>query len=155
MAEELKGLVRIGNKDIPGKMPIYRGLANIYGVGRNLAKGLALVFQEKEGIPFDQKIGTLTDEQIQKLRAIVEAPEKKEIPAWMVNIPVEYETGKPKHLISANLQLEHRNTLKRLQAMKSYRGLRLSWGLRVRGQRTKSSGRVNGKKGRYRKNKKR
>ena len=65
------------------------------------------------------------------------------MPAWLLNRPKERE-GNQAQYIMADLKLVERKELQRLGKIKSYRGLRLQWGLRVRGQKTKSSGRRHG-----------
>ena len=61
------------------------------------------------------------------------------LPAWMLNRRKDYESGEDKHVINAELKLSREFDIKRLQLIKSYRGLRHAWGLPVRGQKTRSN----------------
>ena len=50
-------------------------------------------------------------------------------------------SGKDEHLVSTNLHTKLRNNLERLKKARVHRGLRHYWGIRVRGQHTKTTGR--------------
>lgn len=142
--EEFRHIVRIAGKDLNGNLPIYRTLTKIKGIGIRMAKNIALIFEKETRIKFDSKLGELPEEFDKKLEEIVLAPEKHGIPIYQLNKQKEFETGENKHLVMNDLDFNKRTELQRLNEMKSYRGLRLSWGLTVRGQRTKSTHRGKG-----------
>ncbi|MBN2067806.1 MAG: 30S ribosomal protein S13 [Candidatus Diapherotrites archaeon] len=142
--KEIRYIVRIATKDLDGNMPIYRALAKIKGIGIRMAKNIAIVFEKEDKIAFDSKLGLLPEELDKKLEDIVLNPEKHGIPIWSLNKQKETETGENKHLVMADLDFGLRKDLQRLNLIKSYRGLRHSWGLTVRGQRTKSTHRGKG-----------
>ncbi len=149
--EERKGgsggvryIVRIATKDLNGNLPIYRALEKIKGVGPRMAKNIAIAFERETKVPFYSKLGLLPEELDKKLEEIVLNPGKYGVPAWSLNRLKEFETGEDKHLVMADLDLQLRKDLQRLNLIKSYRGLRHSWGLPVRGQRTKSTHRGKG-----------
>jgi len=125
-------------------LPIYRALSKIKGVGIRMAKTMALSFEKESGIAHTTKLGTLSEEVDKKLEEVVMNPGKHGIPDYMLNKRNEYETGETKHLVMNDLDFNLRNELQRLNEIKSYRGLRHSWGLTVRGQRTKSTHRGKG-----------
>jgi small subunit ribosomal protein S13 len=54
----------------------------------------------------------------------------------------DLETGKDGHLISADLVLRNKMDIEQMKGIKSWRGYRHAYGLRVRGQRTKTTGRA-------------
>ena len=98
-------------------------------------------------VPKQAKTGELPDTEIKKLETVFHNPEQAGIPKWLYNRRKDYETGEDKHIFSSDLDFTKQNDIKRLQRIKSYRGLRIQWRLPVRGQRTKSNFRKNKGKG--------
>ncbi len=136
-------MVRIKQTDLDGNKHVRVALTKIKGVGvmfSNAACNLA-------GIDPKIKTGYLTEDAVKKIEDIFENPAKHDIPVWMLNRRNDYEDGVDKHLFASDLDFTKGNDLRRLQKIKSYRGLRLSWGLTVRGQRTKGHFRKRTKKG--------
>jgi len=133
-------LVRILSKDIEGKLNVYVGLTKIKGISWSMANAICkqLNFDKK------RKIGSLSKEEIDKINDFVKNPK---MPMYLANRKVDVETGKDKHLIGNDLDLQKEFDIGRLRKIKSYRGLRHAVGLPVRGQRTKSHFRKNKKKG--------
>ena len=144
MAQELRLIVRIANKDLNGKSKIPKALMEIKGISHRIAKIISKKFEKETGIKWDSKMGDLPEDKDKKLEEIVLNPEKFGTPLWCLNKQKEYETGENKHLIMGDLDFELRKNLQRLSKIKSYRGLRLGWGLTVRGQKTKSTHRGKG-----------
>ncbi|MCX8190351.1 MAG: 30S ribosomal protein S13 [Candidatus Diapherotrites archaeon] len=140
----LRYIVRFCSVDLDGNKPIYQALTKIKGIGRNLAMIFAKEFERIEGIKFDEKIGKLSDEQLSKLESIVTNPEKINLPEWCLNRRKNFYNASSEQKIMGDLDFAVREDLKRLNIIKSYRGLRLAWGLTVRGQRTKSTHRGKG-----------
>ena len=64
------------------------------------------------------------------------------IPKWFLNRQRDIRDGTWSQLISNNLDTKLREDLERLKKIKAHRGLRHFWGLKVRGQKTKSTGRT-------------
>ena len=141
---EIRLIVRIVNKDLNGKSRIPKALMELKGISHRTAKMMAKTFEKETGIKWNAKIGELPEEKDKKLEEIVLHPEKFSIPSWSLNKQKEYETGEDKHIIMGDLDFDLRNTAQRLSKIKSYRGLRLGWGLTVRGQKTKSTHRGKG-----------
>ncbi|MBN1159730.1 MAG: 30S ribosomal protein S13 [Candidatus Diapherotrites archaeon] len=152
--EQVRGIIRIAGKDMPGQKPLVNALCGIKGVGIRFARNVAYQFQKETNTPYNSKVGSLTKEQLTQIEEILTKSKDHRLPTWSLNSQKEFETGEDKQLIMAELQLNKRVTLKRLADMKSYRGLRLQWGLTVRGQHTRSTGRKAGKKARYKSKKK-
>ena len=139
MMAEKRYIVRIVGKDLDGNLPIERALMGIKGVSHRMAKMAAYTFEKEHKIKFDSNIGEMPEEMDAKLEDIILNPEKHGLPKWTFNRQNDFETGKDAHLVMNDLALSLRNDKQRLGAIKSYRGLRLTWGLPVRGQRTRSS----------------
>lgn len=144
MGKEFRHIVRITGKDINGNKPIYHALTQITGIGSRFGRVIAKKFEEKTGTKFDSKIGEINEQEEKIIEDIILNPLKYGIPAWMLNRRKDIETGEDLHLTMGELYFKQREDLKRLNRIKSYRGLRHSWGLPVRGQRTKSTHRGKG-----------
>jgi small subunit ribosomal protein S13 len=133
-------VIRILSKDIEGGMSIYVGLSKIKGISWAFANALCKVL----GIDKKRKIGSLTNEEIQKITEFAKNPK---IPNYLLNRRKDFETGEDKHLTGGDMELQKEFDIKRLKKIKSYKGYRHSSGLPVRGQRTKSNFRKNRRKG--------
>jgi len=135
---DFKHIVRIANRDIPGYMTISDGLTLIYGISYRLGKAIEDIFFKDSGKVI-AKVGNLTDKDVETIETIIANLDKR-VPAWLLNRPKQRD-GTQAQYIMADLKLVERKELQRLGKSKSYRGLRLQWGLRVRGQKSKSTGR--------------
>lgn len=134
--EELRHLVRIMNTDLQGAKQVQYALTGIRGIGRRTARILA----ESTGVDPRAIIGYLPDEDVEKLN---EAISKFDgiVPTWMLNRQKDPMTGTDKHLLGTDILLTFREDINTLKKIRAYRGIRHERGLKVRGQRTKSTGR--------------
>ncbi|MBS3085429.1 30S ribosomal protein S13 [Candidatus Pacearchaeota archaeon] len=139
-SKEEERIVRILSQDIEGKTSIYAGLAQIKGVSWSMSNAIC------HALKFDRyrKIGSLTDEEVKKISEFMKAPN---IPSFLVNRRFSFEEGTNQHLTGSDLDLRKEFDIKRLKKIKSYKGVRHTAGLPVRGQRTKAHFRKNRKKG--------
>ena len=131
-------IVRIAATDISGELRTDHGLAEIKGVGVNLAHAICRVLN----LDPSMKIGYLTDEEIAKIEDVLKNPVKYGIPSWMLNRRKDYETGEDKHLVGAELIYYVKQDIEREKRIKSWRGIRHALGMKVRGQRTRTTGRT-------------
>jgi len=122
---------------VDGNAKIEHGLTQIKGVGKRLAQAIVRVAE----INPDTRIGALSEKDILRIEEIILNPVENGIPFWMVNRKKDLRTGKDIHLIGNRLELENKKDIDRMKKMKSYKGIRHHLGLKVRGQRTKSTGR--------------
>ena len=129
-------LVRLLSEDIEGGMNVYAGLTKVKGISWGLANALCKILK----IDKKRKIGSLTSEEIKKISEFIKNPS---IPKFILNRRNDFETGKDRHLIGTDLELQTEFDIKRMKKIKSYRGVRHSAGQPVRGQRTKSHFRKN------------
>lgn len=129
--ELTESLVRILGYDIPGSKNLYTGLTRIKGVSWSIANITCLKLE----IPHSKKISELSKEEIQKIENFLENPEMKD---YLKNHRFMPETGETKHLVATDLDMTRDFDIRRLKKIKSYRGVRHSFGLPVRGQRTRS-----------------
>ena len=91
-----------------------------------------------------QKIGNLTTEQISAIEKIIEDPKAANFPIWFLNRRQDIETGDDMHLVTSDIAFNIRNDVEREKALFSWRGYRHMYGLKVRGQRTRCTGRKGG-----------
>lgn len=139
---EFKELVRIAQTDISGNKNLLYGLTAIRGVSYMVSNAICNI----TSIPKQKRMGDLSDKEIKEIEsALRELPKKAS--AWLLNRRKDITTGQDKHLIQTDLMLTRDFDIRYLKKIKSYRGLRLQWGLPVRGQRTKSNFRKNKGKG--------
>ena len=142
--EGLRYIVRIANKDLDGTLPIYRSLMGIQGISHRFGKTAAMIFEKKTGVRYNERLGKIDEKFDKQLEDIILNPENHGMPNWILNRQRDFDSGKSRHVVMGDLQFAGRNDIKRLNEIKSYRGLRHSWGLPVRGQRTKSTHRGKG-----------
>jgi small subunit ribosomal protein S13 len=109
-------VARIAGVDLPKGKRAEIGLRYIYGIGPTSARNIL----KKTGIDFGRKVDDLTDEEVAKLRNVIEA---------------EYK-------VEGALRAEVAMNVKRLIDIGTYRGLRHKRGLPVRGQRTHTNART-------------
>ena len=90
------------------------------------------------------RIGNLSNEQIKSIENIIQNPSSSNFPSWFLNRRKDIETGEDKHLITSDIDFTVRNDVEREKATGSWRGYRHMFGLKVRGQRTRCTGRKGG-----------
>ncbi|MBP7176673.1 MAG: 30S ribosomal protein S13 [Thermoclostridium sp.] len=109
-------MARIAGVDLPREKRVEIGLTYIFGVGRTRSNEILA----KTGVSPDTRIRDLTDDEINKLRDIIEK----------------------EYIVEGDLRRETALSIKRLMEIGCYRGRRHRLGLPVRGQRTKTNART-------------
>lgn len=107
---------RIAGIDIPASSRVEVALTYIYGIGRATSNRIL----EKAGINADKKSADLDDQEVTRLRSIIEG----------------------EYTVEGDLRKEVQLNIKRLVEIGCYRGVRHRTGLPVRGQKTKSNART-------------
>jgi small subunit ribosomal protein S13 len=136
-SKEFQHIIRIAGKDLEGTLLLVHALSKINGVGMPLANAIT----RKADINPNQRVGYLTDTDKTKLEDIINNPTKHGIPTYMLNRQKDIDTGENKHLIGADLTLQIKTDIDGMKNQKSWRGFRHAYGLRVRGQHTRTTGR--------------
>ena len=116
------------------------GLTQIRGVGYMFANTILNVLK----INSNQRIGHLSTEQIQSIENIIKKPSSSNFPSWFLNRRKDIETGEDMHLLTSDIAFAIRNDVEREKTTGSWRGYRHMYGLKVRGQRTRCTGRKGG-----------
>ena len=137
--QEFKHIVRVADTDMSGNKLVGTGLTKIKGVSFMFSNMVCKI----AGVDQNKRIGNLTDAEIKKLDEIFSNPSAFSAPSWMFNRKKDPEDGKDKHLLTADLTFVESNDIKMMRKMKSYKGIRHSFGLPVRGQKTRSNSRKN------------
>lgn len=73
--------------------------------------------------------------------AIIQNPRQFKVPDWFLNRQRDWKTGKTSQAFAQNVATKLRDDLERMKKIRSHRGIRHYWGVRVRGQHTKTTGR--------------
>ena len=108
-------MARIAGINIPPNQHAEIGLTAIYGIGRARARDILAAV----GVEFTKKIKDLTDVELEQIREEV-----------------------VKYTIEGDLRREVQLSIKRLNDLGTYRGMRHRRGLPVRGQRTRTNART-------------
>lgn len=138
MSEEYRHILRIIDADVEGTLKTSYALTKIKGMSLSLANAIL----KKAGVNPDKRAGFLTEAEIEKVEEIIKDPAKFGLPGWLMNRRKDPDTGKDMHVISADLVLKTKMDIEQMKDMKSWRGYRHAYGLKVRGQRTKTTGRA-------------
>ncbi|MBP2147089.1 small subunit ribosomal protein S13 [Methanofollis sp. W23] len=135
--EEIKYFVRVRDTDLDGTKMALVALTGIKGIGRHAAKIIA----QQAAIDPRAILGKMSDEEIDRIRTAVDNYASS-VPTWMQNRPVDILSGKPRHLMGSEVGLTLEEDINTMRKVRSYRGIRHETGQKVRGQRTKASGRT-------------
>jgi small subunit ribosomal protein S13 len=109
-------MARIAGVDLPREKRSVIGLTYIYGIGKKTSQDILA----KAGINEDTRVKDLTEDEVSKLRAILE----------------------DEYLVEGDLRREIAMNIKRLKDIGCYRGIRHRKGLPLRGQKTKTNART-------------
>ncbi len=131
--EEFKHLVRVAGKDIKGPMNVVHGIALIKGIGPRTAR----IVCNKARVKWNEKTGNLSDKNLEDIEKAIN--ELENAPSWLLNRQKDYDTGKDRMVIGAELMLSLREDVNRMKKIRCYKGIRHEMGQPVRGQRTRST----------------
>lgn len=135
--EEIKYFVRVKNTDLDGTKSVYIALTGIPGIGLHTSS----IITQMADVDPHATLGKLDDESVDSIRNIVENY-SEQVPKWMLNRQKDVYTGEPKQLLGTDLRMAIEDDINRMRKIRCYRGIRHETGQKVRGQRTKSTGRT-------------
>jgi small subunit ribosomal protein S13 len=133
---EIRHIVRVADTDLDGKRSVQYALTSIKGISRRVAK----IITVNSGLDPIATIGYLNDADIDKLKSSVDNVSTV-LPTWMMNKQNNILTGEDRQLLGMDVLLSKNEDINLMKKARSYKGLRHERGLRVRGQRTRSTGR--------------
>ena len=129
----------MGN-DIPGAKKAIVGLTQIKGIGYNFATSILDTLK----INTNTNIGFLSESDVQSIEKLITNPIAGNFPVWFLNRRKDIETGANMHLLTSDIPFTLRNDIERERITSSWRGYRHMYGLKVRGQCTRTTGRKRG-----------
>jgi len=138
--QEYNHIVRIVGNDIPGEKKITIGLTQIKGIGYNFATAILDTLK----INPNSNVGYLTESDVQAIEKLITDPSSSNFPQWFLNRRKDVETGNDIHILTSDIDFTLRNDIERERITSSWRGYRHMYGLKVRGQRTRCTGRKGG-----------
>ncbi|MCS7142121.1 MAG: 30S ribosomal protein S13 [Candidatus Nitrosocaldus sp.] len=139
-AQEFRHIVRVAGKDVDGRKKVVAALAELKGVGYNFAYSMLTVL----GIDPNMRIGFALDTQIAAIENVLKDPASAGFPRWYLNRQRDIDTGRDMHLLSSDLEFAVKSDIEREKGVMSWRGYRHMYGLKVRGQSTRTTGRKGG-----------
>ena len=135
-ASEFRHLVRISGRDLDGRKKLIVALSDLKGVGDNFANAITT----KLSLDPRVRLGTLSEEQVKEIEtAILSA--KTDLPKWYYNRRNDPETGEARKLLGSDLDFNQKGDIDDEKNKQSWKGIRHGLGLKVRGQRTRTTGR--------------
>ncbi|MGI0037899.1 MAG: 30S ribosomal protein S13 [Nitrososphaera sp.] len=139
-AAEYKHILRIAGKDVEGSKKLIVAISEVKGVGYNFAQ----VLTQSLNINPNIRVGFLTDAEIREIERAISDPKVASLPDWYLNRRKDMDSGSSNHIITSDLDFASSNDIEREKLVMSWRGYRHMFGLRVRGQRTRTTGRKGG-----------
>ncbi len=138
MSQEYRYIVRIMGTDVQGTQKTSYAVGHIKGISLSLSNAIL----KKAGVNPDLRVGLLADSDVSKIEDVIRDPAKYGIPAWMYNRRKDSESGKDMHGLGADLAFKIKTDIDGAKDIRSWRGYRHAYSLKVRGQRTKTTGRA-------------
>ena len=123
--------------NLEGSDKLGYGLAKIKGVSINLAEAVIKVAE----LDPSMRVGNLNEKELTRIEEVLRDPSKHGIPPWLLNYRKESQTGNSLHLIGSDLMFRVKSDIDFMKKLKTWKGVRHSLGLKVRGQRTKTTAR--------------
>jgi small subunit ribosomal protein S13 len=137
VATDFRHLVRIAGRDLDGSKKLIVAISDVRGVGYNFAR----VVISKIGLDPRARLGTLSEDQVHEVEKAIQSATKSSLPAWYYNRRNDPDTGETKQLLGSDLDFVIKGDIDDEKNMQSWKGVRHSLGLKVRGQRTRTTGR--------------
>ncbi len=137
---QFRHLVRISNTDLKGDTAVRNALTKINGVSHRIASAILRAVNVDEY----KLLGFVTEDEREKIEEALYDPLTAGLPNWMMNRQRDPETGESNLILGSALLLQKKTDVDRMMRKRSWRGIRHSRGLKVRGQRTKATGRRSG-----------
>jgi small subunit ribosomal protein S13 len=137
LSQEFKYIVRVAGRDLDGTKKVIPAIAEIKGVGDSYANAMVASLK----LDSRSRLGQLSDRQLQQIEQALKDPSILNLPPWLVNRRKDIDSGSNIHRIGSDLDFMIKGDLDREKNILSWRGVRHSLGLKVRGQRTRTTGR--------------
>lgn len=136
MSSSFRHIVRIIDADLKGEDKLVYALTRIRGIGINTSYAIL----RNAGIDPEMRVGVLQDSDIKRIEEAL-ASASGTFPTHMLNRRKDPFTGNDLHLLGSDLVVGMKSDIDLMKKMKSWKGVRHSVGLKVRGQCTRTTGR--------------
>ncbi len=140
--QHMGGIVRIAGRDIDDSYTLFMALTKVKGIGHSMAHALSINIKDKYGIGPETKLSELDEQKISKIEELLKNPKSAGIPAFMLNRRKDRETGEDMHMIGTDVTVRIKQDVDADIKLQDWRGYRHQYGQKVRGQRTRSTGRT-------------
>ncbi len=131
-------IIRVHGTDLDGNLITPFALTKIKGLSIRYAE----IITKLANLDATQRLGYLQDRDIKKLEDLIKMnPAEVQIPDYIVNRRKDFKSGDDLHITGSTLMLVEKSDIDRMKRTKSRKGIRHQLGLKLRGQRTKSTGR--------------
>jgi len=140
--EGFRGIVRIAGKDIRGNVTLRNALFHVRGIGHSLAQSVSNIVASETGIAPEMQVGDLSDSQIAQIDAILFSLQQHGLPKFLLNRRSDKQDGTDRHVIMNDLLFAVREDIEGEKKLYTWKGFRHSYGQKVRGQRTRNTGRT-------------
>ncbi len=137
MSREFNYIVRLHGSNLDGTKMLPYALCELKGVGIRVARTMI----KRLNLDPNTRLGELSDSDVRRIEVILDNPASRGIPKWMLNRRKDPQTGKDLHLLASDLDLAQKDDIDLMREIRSWKGERHSRGLKVRGQRTKTTAR--------------
>ncbi len=138
MSREFNYIVRLHGTNIDGTKMVPYALTEVKGVGIRLARSIV----KQLGLDATERLGVLSDADVKKLETAIDDPASIGLPTWMLNRRKDPMTGDDLHVLASDLDLMNKDDIDLMRETRNWKGERHARGLKVRGQRTKTTGRT-------------
>ena len=127
----------MAGRDLDGNKKLVAALSDLKGTGFKLAS----VILDKLKIDSRTRLGSISEREVSEIESALNDVSNLGLPDWFLNRRKDIETGSNFHKIGPDLEFMVKSDIEREINSGSWRGLRHTYGLKVRGQRTRTSGR--------------
>jgi small subunit ribosomal protein S13 len=141
-SESFRGIVRIAGKDVKGEVKLKRALVRVRGISHTLAIAASHILEKELSIDPNSRVGDLSEEQIEKVDKILYSLQDYDIPKYLMNRRTDFVSGNDRHVIMNDLIFENTQDVDREKKAYSWIGHRHTYGQKVRGQKTRNTGRT-------------
>lgn len=137
MSREFRHIVRVVGTDVDGSKKVVYGLGKIRGVGTSFSYAVVKAARVNP----ESRTGSLSETEISRIEDVIRDPGKHGIPGRLFNRRKDLETGRDMHIVGPDLVLRQKADIDFMKDIRTWKGIRHSLGLKVRGQRTRTTGR--------------
>ena len=137
-----KGIVRVAGVDVSGDRSIRWVLMRVKGFNHRMSVVVSKYIYDKFNVEPNTHVGDIPEKRLEEINSMLyDISSIKGIPDWMFNRRRDPTSGKNMHVIMNDLDYYNREDVEREKKLYTWRGYRHAYGQKVRGQKTKNTGR--------------